>query len=265
MLIAHLTDPHLRPTGHLYQGLVDSNALFEAAVRQVNALDPAPDVVVLTGDLVDEGSPAEYAAAGAALAAIRAPLLVIPGNHDDRNGLRDCLGEHLHLPSAGPLHFAVGDLGPVRIVALDVTVPGEHHGEADAAALGWLDATLAAEPQRPTLLLMHQPPFVSGIDAIDAYNCRGGAALAAVLRRHPQVERVLAGHVHRFMTVAFGGTIAVTAPSTATAIALRLAPAAEPASYLEPPGFLLHQWSPERALVTHLMPTGRFPGPFAFF
>lgn len=265
MLIAHLSDPHLRPAGHLYQGLVDSNALFDAAVRQVNALDPAPDLVVLTGDVVDEGSPAEYAAARTALAAIRAPLLVIPGNHDDRDGLRVCLAEHLHLPPAGPLHFAAGDRGPVRIVALDVTVPGEHHGEADAASLAWLDATLAAEPRRPTLLLMHQPPFASGIDAIDDYNCRGDAALAAVIRRHPQVERVLAGHVHRFMAVAFGGTIAVTAPSTATAIALRLAPKAEPASSLEPPGFLLHRWSKTGPLVTHLVPIGRFPGPYAFF
>lgn len=265
MLIAHLSDPHLRPPGVLYQGLVDSNAMFVAALEHLARLDPRPDLVLLTGDLVDDGTSEEYAHARDLLAGIGLPLLAITGNHDEREAFRAAFADHAHLPTQGPLHFAVGDHGPVRIVAVDVTVPGDHHGDFDAAAEDWLEATLAAEPQRPTLVMMHQPPFESGIACIDDYNCRGGDRLAAVLARHPQVERLLCGHIHRSMQLRFGGTLLLTAPSTTTAIALRLAPEAEPASFVEPPAMLLHQWRPGTGLVTHHVPIGRFPGPFDFF
>lgn len=262
MLIAHLSDLHMRPAGELYQDLVDSNAMAEAAVRHLNALDPAPDLVIVTGDIVDHGTPDEYDHARTVLAAIRQPVLMLPGNHDEREAFRGALPHPRHLSATGPLHVAVGDMGPLRIVGFDVTVPGEHPGE-DACA--WLAATLAQEPERPTLVLTHQPPLESGIACIDAYNCRGGARLAAVLSAHPQVERLLCGHVHRFMLTRFAGTILVTAPSTTTAIALRLAPDADPASFVEPPGFLLHPWREGAGLVTHLVPVGTFRGPLPFF
>lgn len=265
MLIAHLSDPHLRPKDYLYQGLVDSNAMFAAALDHLAGLDPRPDAVLLTGDVVDEGMAEEYAVAMEMLAGIGLPLLVIPGNHDEREAFRACFAGHTYLAKAGPLHFAVGDLGPVRIVGLDVTVPGEHYGEVYDEASSWLDSVLAAEPERPTLVMMHQPPILSGIPYIDDYNCRGGDRLAAVLSRHPNVERVLCGHVHRFMQTRFGGTMLLTAPSTTTAIALRLRPDAEPASFVEPPAMLLHHWTQASGLVTHYVPIGRFPGPYPFF
>lgn len=181
MLIAHLSDPHLRPAGRLYQGLVNSNAMFDLAVRHLNTLDPAPDLVLLSGDLVDEGSAEEYAHGRKALSAIKQPILEIPGNHDDREGFRACFAGRSYIPRTGPLHFAAGEYGPIRIFGLDVTVPGAHHGEIDDAAALWLEETLAAEPARPTILMMHQPPFESGISCIDAYNCRGGDRLAAIV------------------------------------------------------------------------------------
>ena len=118
---------------------------------------------------------------------------------------------------------------------------------------------------RPTLVMMHQPPFESGIGYIDAYNCRGGDRLAAILARHRQVERLVCGHIHRFMQLRFGGTLLVTAPSTTTAIALRLAAGARPASYVEPPALLLHDWREGTGLITHHVPIGTFPGPYPFY
>ena len=79
------------------------------------------------------------------------------------------------------------------------------------------------------------------------------------------MERVLCGHVHRFVQMRFGGTLLTTCPSTTTAIALRLAPGAEPASFVEPPAFLLHHHAPDRPMVTHWVPVGRFDGPLPFF
>lgn len=262
MWIAQLSDPHIRPAGAPYKGVVDANAALAAAVVQVNALDPLPDLVLLSGDVTEYGTAEEYAAARAILGALRPPLRAIPGNHDDRDAFRTAFAEHAHLPATGPLHFAQGGHGAVRVVALDVTVPGLHHGAA-APHLGWLDATLAAEPDRPTMVMLHQQPFACGVPYLDAYRCHDADALDAVVARHRQVERVVCGHVHRAMTRRFGGTLLCTAPSTATAIALHPRPDAAPASFLEPPGFLLHHWD-GAAMLTHLVPVGGFPGPYPF-
>jgi 3',5'-cyclic AMP phosphodiesterase CpdA len=265
MLIAHLSDPHLRPRGHLYQNIVDSNAMFLTAIRHLASLDPQPDLVLLSGDLVDMGTEAEYAVAAEMLALIPQPVFMIPGNHDDRERFRVCFGHHADVANAGPLHFAVGHQGALRILGLDITVPAAHHGDMDDAACLWLEQRLAEEPDRPTIIMMHQPPFDSGIPFIDAYCCRQGARLADIVARYPAVERILCGHIHRFMQLRFGGTMLVTAPSTTTAIALRLRDNAAPASFVEPPAMLLHHWLPQRGLVTHLVPIGSFQGPLHFF
>jgi 3',5'-cyclic AMP phosphodiesterase CpdA len=206
MLIAHLSDSHLRPRGILYQGLVDSNAMFNAAVRHLNGMFPRPDLVILSGDIVDEGTQAEYAVARDMLAGIVQPLLLIPGNHDNRENFRLCFADHSYLPHSGPLHFVADSHGPVRIIGLDVTIPGAHHGDMDDDAVVWLEDALAREPDRPTIIMMHQPPFESGIPYIDAYLCRRGNRLADIVARFPAIERILCGHIHRFMQLRFGGT-----------------------------------------------------------
>ena len=260
MWIAQISDPHLRPEGLFYNGVLDPAAALTMAVAQINRLVPRPDLVLLTGDVAETGSAEEYALARKLLGRLAMPCLAIPGNHDLREPFRDAFAE---TPRQGPLHYVAGQHGAVRVVALDVTVPGKHHGEADAGALAWLRTTLAEEPARPTIIMLHQPPIDSGIPYLDAYNCRGAGALEAVIRDFPAVERVLCGHVHRGMTQRFGGTRLCTAPSLATAIALRPYPEAEPASWLEPPGFLLHHWNGQ-AMLTHAVPLGVFPGPYGF-
>lgn len=264
MLIAHLSDSHVRPHGELYQGVVDSNAQFAAAIAHVNALDPRPDLLLLSGDLVDHGHAEEYAMLTRLLAPLDVPVLAIPGNHDEREAFRRAFSGQSWLPAQGPIDYSVGDRGPVRIVTLDVTLPGHHHGVVSEEAAAWLDRALREEPVRPTIVMMHQPPFDTGIPYMDLYSCREGRRLSAVLARHPQVERILCGHVHRAMQLRFGGTTLCTAPSTTTAIALRLQPNAIPASYIEPPAMLLHHWLPGTGLVTHVAPIGNFPGPYSF-
>ena len=149
MLIAQISDPHVRPRGHLYEGLVDSNAMFAADIRHLETLSPQPDLVVLTGDVVDQGMASEYEMARELLAGLRRPLIVLPGNHDEREAFRRAFADHRYLPAAGPLHFVIEDAGPIRIVGLDVTVPGHHHGLMDAAAADWLEAVLQAGARAP--------------------------------------------------------------------------------------------------------------------
>ncbi|HTE36815.1 MAG TPA: metallophosphoesterase, partial [Reyranella sp.] len=124
---------------------------------------------MLSGDLVDKGAPPEYAKLRALLRGLEIPSLVIPGNHDDRDAFRNAFRDHDYLPDTGPMHYAVGTDGAVRVVALDVTLPGLHHGAVDEAGARWLDETLEQEPARPTIVMMHQPPFETGVPYLDLY------------------------------------------------------------------------------------------------
>jgi 3',5'-cyclic-AMP phosphodiesterase len=263
MLIAQISDVHVRPVGQLYQGVVDSNRMLAAAVAHLNALDPRPDVVLITGDLVDEGDPAEYAALRGILADLALPYLVIPGNHDGREACRTAFADHRYLPATGPMHYTI-EAHTVRIVAFDTTVPGGHHGAADAAGLAWLDTVLGADRTRPTVVIMHHPPFLCGIPYLDKYRLMQPEALAAVIARAGNIERVLCGHVHRPIQARWAGTLICACPSTTTQIALRLRPDAAPASYLEPPACLLHHWTPDGGMITHTSYIGSFAGPYPF-
>lgn len=143
MLIAQLSDIHVRPHDQLYKGLVDSNAMLLDAFAHLEQLDRRPDLVLFTGDLVDEGQPEEYAELRRLLEALTLPYLVLPSNHDERSSFRMAFADHAYLPTAGALHYCVDDFA-LRIVALDSCVPGRHHGRLDAEALDWLRTTLDA-------------------------------------------------------------------------------------------------------------------------
>lgn len=264
LLIAQLSDLHIRPPGELYRSVADSNRALTNAIAHLHQLDRRPDLVVITGDLVDYGEPEEYANARALLAQLSIPYLVLPGNHDHREAFRAAFADHSYLPTKGPLHYCVDD-HPVRIVALDSCVPGQHYGDVDAAGLLWLQTTLQATPHKPTLVLLHHPPFVSGIAYLDEYAYRNPAPLEAVLRTATHVEAVLCGHVHRPMVRRWAGTMVASCPSTTTEIALQLAPDAVPQSFIGPAACLLHLWHPTHGLVSHTSYIGTYPGPYPFF
>jgi len=263
VLIAQLSDPHVRPKDVLYHGVVDSNAGLAAAVEHVCALTTRPDLVLVTGDLVDHGEPSEYEHVRKILGRLPIPYLVIPGNHDDRENFRLAFADHHYLPRTGPLHYCVDD-HPVRVIGLDSTVPGRHHGHVDRAGLDWLAATLAKDTSTPTLIMLHHPPFVSGIPYLDEYRYFEGAALAAVVETAPNVELVVCGHVHRSMVRRWAGTVVVTCPSTATEIDLRLEASAQPSSHDGPRGYLLHLWDEHEGMLSHANQIGDFAGPYPF-
>jgi 3',5'-cyclic AMP phosphodiesterase CpdA len=235
-----------------------------AAIAHVNRLDPLPDLVVISGDLADAGTPTEYTAVRTILAALRVPYAVLPGNHDDREPMREAFADHAYLPRTGALHYCLDDW-PIRLIALDSTVAGDHHGLIDPPQLRWLADRLAEDNGRPVLVFLHHHPFASGIPYLDRYNLRNADALAAVLAGHPAVAAVLCGHVHRSMATRFAGTLALSCPSTASQIALRLGADAEPASCLEPPGGLLHQLSRDGRVMSHAFPIGDHGPAMDFF
>jgi len=262
MLIAQITDMHVSTASSGMEALIDMSGHLERAVDHLNALRPRPDVLFATGDLVEHGRRDEYEHLREILGRLAMPVYVIPGNHDDRANLTAAFADHRYLPrDGGFLQYAIDDW-PLRLVALDTLVPGETGGALDAGRLAWLDARLAGAPDRPTVVFMHHPPFVTGMPAMDGMGMRPGdaAALAAIVRRHPQVERIACGHVHRPIVRRFAGTVACTCPGTAHQVALDLAPERRLATVMEPPACLLHFWlDTADGVVTHVSPIGTPP------
>lgn len=265
MLIAQITDLHVRPEGRKAYVHVDTNAMAQACVDTIRKLRPQPDVLLISGDLTDCGLAAEYALLREIIAPLAMPVYVIPGNHDRREALREAFAGDGYLPADDAfLHYVVED-HPVRLIGLDTVVPGEGHGEMDAERLAWLDAALAAGDDRPTVIFMHHPPFPTGIVHMDAINCRNGAEMARLVSAYPNVERVVAGHHHRPVQVRWGGTIGMVVPSPAHQVMLDLDGAeAEARIKMEPPAFALHQWSPDAGVISHQAYVGDFDGPWPF-
>lgn len=258
MLLAQITDCHIRLPGKLLYGALDTAPYLVRAIAALNALDPRPDLVLLTGDLVDHGDPAEYARLREILAALTLPFRLIPGNHDSRPALFAAFPEHGYLRADdGFGHWTLEGDG-LRLVALDSSEPEVVGGVLCETRLDWLARRLAEASAQPTLVLVHHPPIATGISHMDAYPFRGVEGFAAIVAAHPRIERVIAGHVHRAMTMRWAGTVVSTCPSTAHQFALDLRPGV-PASYvLEPPCLQLHHWRAGHGLVTHTRPIGDY-------
>jgi 3',5'-cyclic-AMP phosphodiesterase len=148
----------------------------------------------------------------------------------------------------------------LRLIALDTLDAGRHGGMLCPERLAWLDATLTARPEQPTAILMHHPPFATGITYMDGYALDNAAGLAAIVARHPHVERIICGHLHRAIDRRFAGTIASTAPSTAHQVRLNLVPDARISFNFEPAGYRLHLWQ-DGGLVTHTAVFGEWIDP----
>lgn len=253
MLIAQITDCHVVAAGRQFSGRVDTAAGLAAAVGQLNAMHPRPDVVLATGDLVNDGTAEEYAHLAAILADLEIPLHAVPGNHDDRRGLRSALGDPAPGGPDQRIDFVVEDY-PVRLVGLDTTVPGDHGGAIDPDQMTWLEDQLAAEPDRPTLLFQHHPPFLTGIAWMDEVGLRHADREIAVIERHPNVVAVICGHVHRPIHTVIGSAAVSIAPSTGAQVALELD--GTPHVYLDDnPALALHHWDGAR-LRSHVVQIG---------
>ena len=262
--VVQLTDLHVRPDGQASNRVVETNMLTERALRSVARLDPAPDLVIITGDLTECGLPAEYEVLAAMLRrhlGDRFPLLAVPGNHDRREAMI------AHLPGVrhedGFVQHVV-DGHPVRVVMLDTVVPGAAHGQLCARRLDWLERALAAAADAPTLIGMHHPPFLCGIAHMDAINLRQADEFATVVARYPQVDRIVCGHHHRPVVARVAHAVASIAPSVAHQVELDLRPGAPAAFVLEPPAYQIHRWTAQGGFVSHTAYVEDYTGPFPF-
>lgn len=252
MLIAQISDTHLATPGRTVNGIDPAVQLARALEMVRGRLDPKVDMVLLTGDLTNGGEGDGYQRLRQITDGLGCPAYVIPGNHDDREGLRAAFADQPWMPASGFLCYAV-DTPEVRVLCLDTLHDGHEGGRLCAERLGWLRGALADGQGKPTLIAMHHPPFLGGLNGFDRDPLEGAAELADLLRQHPEVERVACGHFHRPMVAQWAGHAVTVAPSTAFHIRLTLQADARHKLSDEPLGFQMHQWVPGQGLVTHTL------------
>jgi Icc protein len=235
-ILAQISDTHVR---------ADDGGV---AVRQLaralqQARDYRADVILISGDLANAELTDEYRVFAKAIIDPPAPLYVLPGNHDDRARLREALPTHKYLPASGPLSFVVEHF-PVRIVCVDQIVPGETHGFFTEEHASWLDRMLGQRPEKPTIVALHHHPFPTHDLLFDTIGLRNADLFVSVVRKHPQVARVICGHHHRMAVGQVAHAPVISAPSTSWAYGLALHPGQEIAPRTsEEPGWILHAWS----------------------
>ena len=251
MLIAQISDTHiLSPAADHPAAQLRADCLRDC-VADINR--QRPDAVIFTGDTVQHGQSAEYARLRELLAPLEAPLYLVPGNRDDKDALREAFDDLAYLPASDAfLHYAIED-HELRLVGIDSTQAGERKGRFCAARQAWLDKVLSAQPDRPTLLFIHHPPFDVDDHYVGGYrHAEEAGALAGIVGRQAQVAALLCGHVHWPVERVWAGTQARIMPS----IAVDVRKGIDEVAACGRPIYLLHRLSSEQGLVSSARQVG---------
>src|SRR5229473_2982316 len=250
VLVAQISDLHIKSPGQLAYGRVDTGRALERCITALNEFRPRPDLVVISGDLADTPTADEYEHLKRLLSQLDPRFVSIPGNHDSRNLMRAAFPHAAYAFSSGPLNQRV------------------EIGGLDVPTLQWLEAMLASATDRPALLFLHHPPFKTGIWHMDRQNLLNASELEPIVRRYPRVQLIATGHVHRATLAMFAGVPTTICPAPNHAVDLDLEELREPSFRVEPPAFHLHGWFLGEgfgSVVTHQVFVGDFDGPHPFF
>jgi 3',5'-cyclic AMP phosphodiesterase CpdA len=270
MLFAQISDFHLKPRGVNAYGIVDTAFRLERVVEHINRLIPLPDLVLITGDLADEGAAESYELLHDIMSPLKSPFFMVPGNHDHKPSLLNAFQDRAFLTGSIKEHgdayicYTVEDF-PLRFIGLDTVTPGEHGGGLGPVRLAWLEKVLGDRSDAPTVVFMHHPPFASAIGCIDREIFEGRHEFSCIIEKNPHVERVLCGHIHRPVFRRFAGTCATTCPGVGMQLVLDLREDVPPVFILEPPAIMLHYWTDrwdEKALLTHINVVEDHPGQY---
>lgn len=213
-LIAHISDTHFLGGGQALFGAVDTDTTVYMAMAQLERSGLRPDALVFTGDIADRGEAAAYRRVRdiveSAAERMGAPVIWVMGNHDKREAFRtELLREE---GSTAPVD-RVFDIGGVRIIALDTSVPGYHHGDLSDAQLVWLSDVLSEPAPHGSLLALHHPPVPTMVPLMDILELRHQARLAEVVTGS-DIRGILGGHLHYATTGLFAGIPVSVAAAT---------------------------------------------------
>ena len=252
MLIVQLSDTHITNWNEKACDVAPTAENLAQCVAHINQLNPPADVVLITGDLTNDGSLEEAQHAEQILCDLNCPFFIVPGNHDSRRVLCPTFDdEACPKNTLGFIHYTV-DSYPIRLIGLDSLNQGEAGGKISQKTTEWLDERLAEEPEKPTILFMHHPPIKCGVLETDVDGFIGAHYLAEVVKKYNNIERILCGHIHMPVHASWCGTIITTAPSsTGMRIDVDLSQTKPSQFSLDTPNYLLHYWTPDKNLITH--------------
>ena len=209
MLIAQLTDTHITVPDDEKGDCYTKLEALQRCVNAINQLETLPDVIVHTGDVVHNGSTAEYKLVKSIMDALRAPYFLTKGNRDSIGPLiQEFSSQELKNKNRDFLQYSVDVLG-YQLVAVDTTSSHSNLGLLNFDRLANLDEILREKPESPTLLFMHHPPinFSNPKTPLHEYeDFRMVKNFSEIIDRHPQVIALLCGHIHR----SFKGVINTT-------------------------------------------------------
>ena len=239
--LVQLTDTHILEPGKLLYGKVDTAAHLADAVEQVNRMSPQPDLVMITGDLVEQPGPATYGNFHRLIEPLRAPTYIIPGNHDNPAILRECFGDTKLFPVVDETYQYSIEGYPFRVLALN-----SHYDDSELPFFGprrmaWLEKALQ-ESDQPTLIAIHHPPMRTGIEFIDMVGAQWYAGISRLIAEHPQVQLVISGHGHSDVYGRNGRVPVYMAGSTAHQLIAGRGNDHAPAFDERPAPPVLHQW-----------------------
>jgi 3',5'-cyclic AMP phosphodiesterase CpdA len=212
--IAHISDPHLLAGGALQYGHVDTEARLSAALARLGRLDPAPQALVFTGDLADKAEPKAYLRLRELVEpvadALGAQVIWVMGNHDERTAY----ARHLFDTDSDAPQDRVHDVAGLRVVSLDTSVPGWHHGELTDEQVAWLGEVLSSPAPHGTVLALHHPPIpVPMMRIAEIIELKDQHRLADVVRGS-DVRAIIGGHFHFTSHSMFAGIPVSVASAT---------------------------------------------------
>jgi len=263
--VIQISDPHIVPDGQLAYGKVDTAKALAGVVASINEKLPQlgpVDMAIVTGDLTDFGTPGEYERFKQIMDSLAIPYRAVPGNHDVREAMRDAFTDEDWMTLDGPIDWAI-ELAEFVVVGLDTLAEGAAYGALNEASLDFLTGQLSRQADKPFLVGLHHPPFMTGINEMDLNNLRVADPLRKILDRHAAEVRLICGHVHRNTVFKFGNSLCQIAPGTSHAVTLEQRLGQMHSLTVEPGAFLLHEW--RDGFVSHQVYSGDFDGPYEFY
>jgi Icc protein len=205
--LLHISDTHVLAGGGLLYDRVASERHLRTLFDEFEASGGRPEAIVFTGDLADKGEPEAYERIRAIVDPVAerlgAQVVWVMGNHDDRAAFRRGLLDERVAGGVRPVD-RVDDVNGLRVITLDSTVPGHHHGEVAPAQLDWLAEELSIPAPHGTVLAMHHPPVPSVLELAASVELRDQAGLAEVVAGS-DIRSIIAGHLHYSSTAMFAG------------------------------------------------------------
>ncbi len=263
--VLHISDTHILPDGCLVADRLNTVQQLHTLVKYL--IEHAPeygpiDAIILSGDVSDDGSLESYACFKEIMHGFNLPVYVVPGNHDLRENMRKSFIDEGYIPKEGRLNWC-RNIGDIHLIGLDSLKEGFGEGELDSETLFFLRNTLNRIGNSPVILMLHHPPFNSGIKFMDKIGLKTGLdEFKNIVKAYPGSMRIVCGHIHSIMISTVEKKTVISAPSPASSFLFNVQDDA-PVGFIDiGEGCFIHRW--EEGFQSIKLSSNLSNGPFPF-